>query len=196
MQVFILVGGMKALFCLSTIAIISAAYAEADRPIGHIDLRLTKAAETESAPVKNMLASKPIPLPTFVSSKENDVVGATKTTDPGESRATLLFRVDGSVLSPVAAYTYDFPGSYKWAKNGPLNRFFNLEGETRLSLVSGVGSGNAGEKPSVGLGIGLRVYCQEKDKNNPNARRSTIFVGQWFQGFDLAQNQWMIGFEF
>jgi hypothetical protein len=48
----------------------------------------------------------------------------------------------------------------------------------------------------VGLGIGLRVYCQEKDKNNPNARRSTIFVGQWFQGFDLAQNQWMIGFEF
>jgi hypothetical protein len=196
LQVVILAGGMKALFCLSTIAIISAAYAEADRPIGHIDLRLTKSAETESAPVKNMLASKLSPSPTFVSSKENDVQRASEPTDPGESRATLLFRVDGSVLSPVAAYTYDFPGSYAWADNGPLNRFFNLKGETRLSLVSGVGSGKAGEKPSVGLGIGLRVYCQSKDVDKPSARRATIFVGQWFQGFDLAQNQWMLGFEF
>ena len=186
---------MKALFCLSTIAIISAAYAEADRPIGHIDLRLTKSAETESAPVGSMLGSKPSPLPMFVSSKGKDLEVATGTIDPGETRANLLFRVDGSVLSPVAAYAYDFPGSYAWNDRGPLSRLFKLKGETRLSLVTGVGAGNAGEKPSLGLGIGLRVYCQSKDTTNPSTRRAAIFVGQWFQGFDLAQNQWMIGFE-
>jgi hypothetical protein len=219
MQVFILVGGMKALFCLSTIAIISAAYAEADRPIGHIDLRLTKAAETESAPVKNMLANKPSPLPTFVSSKQTVETEQERTARLERERlererlekesnvgANLLFSLEDKVLKPVVGINYNFPGKLLLPET--LRRIFQLsEGYLKLTVVNVVGTATTEGQSSGGLGIGITSAVSESIKYTTEGSKGTevqksvtktasFFIGAYAPNYNISKTTLLIGFKF
>ena len=188
MQVFILVGGMKALFCLSTIAIISAAYAEADRPIGHIDLRLTKSAETESAPVKNMLASKLSPSPTFVSSKKNVVED--DSASKSNLGASFLFSVQDNMLKPVVALSYDFPG--KLDAGDKLGFLKLAEGYVKLTVLNGLGTSTTEGQSGAGFGIGLTSAVVEEGTK----KTASFFIGAWAPNYNIGKATWLFGFKF
>jgi hypothetical protein len=177
---------MKILFCLLTITIISAAHAEADRPIGHIDLRLTKAAETESAPVKNMLGSKPIPLPTFVSSKKREE----NEQENSNIGATFLFSVEEGVLKPVVAISYDFPGKLD-ANTGLLNFLKLTEGYIKLTVLNGLGPSTTEGQSGSGFGIGLTSAVVDKGK-----KTASFFIGAWAPNYNVSKGNLLIGFKF
>jgi hypothetical protein len=180
---------MKALFCLSTIAIISAAYAEADRPIGHIDLRLTKSAETESAPVKNMLASKPIPLPTFVSSNKNVVED--DSASKSNLGASFLFSVQDNMLKPVVALSYDFPGKLSLGQF-LQNALQYSEGYIKLTVLNGLGTSTTEGQSGAGFGIGLTSAVAEKGTN----KKASFFIGGWAPNYNIGKATLLFGFKF
>jgi hypothetical protein len=183
---------MKALFCLSTIAIISAAYAEADRPIGHIDLRLTKSAETESAPVKNMLASKLSPLPTFVSSKqtvETEQERRDRLERESNTGATFLFTLEEGALKPVVGISYDFPGKLDFS-SGLLRAFQLTGGYVKLTVLNGLGTSTTEGQSASGFGIGFTSATSDKGKT------ASFFIGGWAPNYNVSKGTLLIGFKF